>query len=90
MDEGLGISLIEANIRGLEKRIAQACERAGRSPADVIMTAVTKSVSPPAIKAAVSTGIVVIEEGAHHGPDRAGDFRIEALHIDNDYGRERL
>lgn len=48
---------IEQNIRDLEHRIARACERAGRSPNDVTLVAVTKTVGFQAIEAAFEAGI---------------------------------
>ncbi len=48
---------IEDNIRNVEQRIAGACERAGRSPEEVTLVAVTKTVEPPAIEAAFNAGI---------------------------------
>jgi len=40
---------IGANIEALNKRIANACQRAGRSPDEVTIVAVTKMVDPSAI-----------------------------------------
>ena len=48
---------IEANLQELEKRIARACDRAGRSPEAVTIVAVTKTVAPAAIKAASDAGL---------------------------------
>ena len=48
---------IAHNIRDVEKRVAGACERAGRSPEEVTLVAVTKTVEPPAIEAAFNAGI---------------------------------
>jgi hypothetical protein len=48
---------IEENIRNIEKRIERACERAGRSPDEVTLVAVTKTFPPEAIRAAFEAGI---------------------------------
>jgi len=48
---------INANLEGVHLRIAQACQRAGRSPEEVTIVAVTKGVSPTAIQAAFRAGI---------------------------------
>ena len=48
---------IEANLRDIEHRIAGACERAGRSPDEVTLVAVTKTIDVPAIEAAFRAGI---------------------------------
>jgi len=48
---------IERNLRELEKRIARACERVGRSPNEITLVAVTKTVEPPLIKQAFEAGI---------------------------------
>ena len=48
---------IEQNVRDIERRIAGACERAGRSPDEVTLVAVTKTIEVPAIEAAFNAGI---------------------------------
>ena len=48
---------IEQNVRDVERRIAGACERAGRSPDEVTLVAVTKTIEVPAIEAAFNAGI---------------------------------
>jgi hypothetical protein len=48
---------IEQNVRNLQQRIARACERAGRSPDEVTLVAVTKTVDVSAIEAAFNAGI---------------------------------
>lgn len=48
---------IEQNVRDVEQRIAVACERAGRSPDEVTLIAVTKTIGVPAIEAAFNAGI---------------------------------
>lgn len=48
---------IEHNVQELQQCIAGACERAGRSPDEVTLVAVTKAVEVPAIVAAFNAGI---------------------------------
>jgi hypothetical protein len=48
---------IEQNVRNLQQRIATACERAGRSPLEVTLIAVSKTVQASAIEAAFNAGI---------------------------------
>ena len=48
---------IEQNVRYVERSIAGACERAGRSPDEVTLIAVTKTIGIPAIEAAFNAGI---------------------------------
>ena len=53
---------IEQNLRELEKRIATAAERSGRSLAEITIVAVTKEVEPEAIEAGIKAGIRHIGE----------------------------
>jgi pyridoxal phosphate enzyme (YggS family) len=48
---------IGANIEQVKERINQACQRAGRSPDEVTIVAVTKTVEPSAITTAFKLGI---------------------------------
>ena len=48
---------IEQNVRNLQQRIARACEKAGRSPDEVTLVAVTKTVDAAAIEAAFDAGV---------------------------------
>lgn len=48
---------IEQNVRNLQQRIAKACEKAGRSPDEVTLVAVTKTVDAAAIEAAFNAGV---------------------------------
>jgi pyridoxal phosphate enzyme (YggS family) len=48
---------IEANIQEVEKRIARACEKAGRSRDEVTLVVVTKTIAPSQIEAAFHAGI---------------------------------
>lgn len=53
---------IAANLEDVRARIAAACERAGRSPDDVTLIAVSKTRPPEAINAAASVGQVIFGE----------------------------
>ena len=48
---------IEQNVQDLQRRIAGACEQVGRSPDEVTLVAVTKTIEVPAIEAAFNAGI---------------------------------
>lgn len=48
---------IRANIDQVRERIAHACQRVGRSPDEITIVAVTKTVEPPAIATAFKLGI---------------------------------
>ena len=48
---------IEQNVRNLQQRIARACEKAGHSPDEVTLVAVTKTVDAAAIEAAFNAGV---------------------------------
>jgi pyridoxal phosphate enzyme (YggS family) len=48
---------IEHNVQELQRRIAGACERVGRSPDEVTLVVVTKTIEVPAIEAAFHAGI---------------------------------
>jgi pyridoxal phosphate enzyme (YggS family) len=66
---------IEQNIRELQQRIARACQRAGRSPDEVTLVAVTKTVDISAVEAAFNAGI------RHFGESRVQEAKpkIEQL-----------
>ncbi len=53
---------IAANIRRIRERIAQAAARAGRSPDDIKLMAVTKTVSPERAREAINAGIDLFGE----------------------------
>lgn len=48
---------IERNIQKVKDRIARACERSKRSPDEVTLVAITKTVEPSAIRAAFQAGV---------------------------------
>jgi pyridoxal phosphate enzyme (YggS family) len=66
---------VERNIRDVGRRIAAACERAGRSPEEVTLVAVTKNVAVTPIKAAYNAGV------RHFGENRVQEAapKIERL-----------
>ena len=66
---------IEQNLREVERRIAQAAERVGRSPGEITIVAVTKNIELEAVKAALKAGI------RHIGENRVQEARkkIESL-----------
>ena len=68
---GMLIMDIERNLRELERRIDRAAERAGRSPADITIVAVTKGVEVEAIEAAIKAGI------RHIGENRVQEARAK-------------
>jgi pyridoxal phosphate enzyme (YggS family) len=55
---------ISANIEAVKGRISRACQHAGRSPDEVTLIAITKTVEPSAIAAAAKSGIT------HFGENR--------------------
>jgi uncharacterized pyridoxal phosphate-containing UPF0001 family protein len=48
---------IEQNVRDIERRIAAACERAGRSPDEVTLVVVTKTIDITTIETTFNAGI---------------------------------
>ena len=66
---------IETNVKAIGQRIAAACERAGRSPDEVTLVAVTKTIDAPAIEAAFNAGV------RHFGENRVQEAapKIERL-----------
>ncbi len=66
---------IEQNVRKLERRVAAACERAGRSPEEVTVIAVSKTVEASTIESAFEAGL------RHFGENRVQEAKpkIEQL-----------
>ncbi len=54
--------MVAERIRHIEKRMADACVRAGRDPQDVALVAVTKTQSPETINEALRAGLTDIGE----------------------------
>ncbi len=48
---------IKANLESVKERIARACKKAGRSPSEVTLIAVTKTVGPEEIETAFNLGV---------------------------------
>jgi PLP dependent protein len=68
--------LLEAH-RRVQARIGQACARAGRDPASVLLVAVSKTVPAPRLRAAIAAGLDVlgenrVQEAATKIPDTPG------------------
>lgn len=66
---------IDQNVKDIQRRIAAACERAGRSTDDVELVAVTKTIDTPAIEEAFHAGV------RHFGENRVQEAapKIERL-----------
>jgi hypothetical protein len=56
------LATIAERVAHVRQRVERAAERAGRSPADITIVAVSKSVSPQAIEEAVAAGIAHVGE----------------------------
>ena len=56
------MSEIKANLERVRARIAAACARIGRSPDEVRLVAVTKTMPVPVIQEAVTAGVVILGE----------------------------
>lgn len=68
---------ITRNLRDVERRIAQAAQRAGRSPAEITIVAVTKGLTAQAIEAALEAGI------RHIGENRVQEAREKIARLSN-------
>jgi len=66
---------IEENLRHMQDRIARAADRAGRSPSEVTIVTVTKSVEPSAIQAAFQAGI------SHFGENRVQEAKPKIVQL---------
>jgi PLP dependent protein len=53
---------LERAIAAVRERIAEACTRSGRSPDEVVLIAVTKTVSPEMVRAATAAGLTEFGE----------------------------
>jgi pyridoxal phosphate enzyme (YggS family) len=58
----MGEQEIRANLERVQTAIAQACARARRSPADVLLIAVSKTVEMERIKLAIAAGVTALGE----------------------------
>ncbi len=68
---------IARNLHDVERRIAQAAQRAGRSPAEITIVAVTKGLTAQAIEAALEAGI------RHIGENRVQEARGKIARLSN-------
>jgi pyridoxal phosphate enzyme (YggS family) len=69
---------LEANLRGVEARIAAAARRSGRDPAGITLVAVTKTQPPEVIRAAYDLGL------RHFGENRVEEAEAKAGHLPAD------
>lgn len=53
---------VRENLESVRERIEKACARAGRSPDEITLVAVTKTVGPERIQEAVDAGVTVLGE----------------------------
>src|SRR5262245_47117046 len=58
----MGEQEIRANLERVHETIAGACARAGRSPADVLLIAVSKTVEAERVRLAVTAGVTALGE----------------------------
>jgi pyridoxal phosphate enzyme (YggS family) len=69
---------LEANLRSVQERIASAAARAGRDPAELTLVSVTKTQSPPLIRAAYDLGL------RHFGENRVEEAETKVLDLPGD------
>lgn len=71
----MGQSDIQDNLEIVQRRIANACRCSGRSPAEITLVAVTKTVSPETVEVAYNLGV------RHFGENRVQEAepKIKAL-----------
>ncbi len=62
MSDPSGVAGFQAARERVHDRIAEACVRAGRSPADVMLVAVSKTVAPERLRDAVAAGLDLLGE----------------------------
>ena len=68
---------IEQNIKDVQARIANACERAGRSPDEVTLVAITKTHDAAAVRAAFEAGI------RHFGENRVQEADTKLAELED-------
>lgn len=69
---------IAGNIEAVQQRIADACQKSGRRPEEVLLLAVTKTVSPEAIKQAIAAGLRDFGENyIAEGVEKIAALRLE-------------
>ncbi len=68
---------VEHNIRGVQRRIVRAAEKAGRSPAEITAIAVTKTIEPSYIQEAFQAGIRHFGESkVQEAKDKIGQLSV--------------
>ncbi len=72
------MSDLKANLHAVRERIAAAATRAGRSPDEVTLVAVTKMQPPDVIQAAYELGL------RHFGENRVGEAEAKVGHLPGD------
>jgi len=68
---------IEANVREVQRRIDQACQRSSRSPDEITLVAVTKGVEASLVKAAFDLGI------RNFGENRVQEAELKIAQLTN-------
>jgi len=58
----MGATEIEANIAAVKARLSEAARRAGRRPGEVLLVAVSKTVAPERVRAAIEAGVPALGE----------------------------
>jgi len=58
----MATTLIESNLQKVKERIAQAALRAGRSPDDIQLVAVSKTMSAETVRRAIEAGVTILGE----------------------------
>jgi PLP dependent protein len=87
---------LAANLESVRTRIAQACERAGRSPAAVELLAVTKTHPPETVRAAAELGLAVfgeskVQEAKAKIPLCPGNLRWQMIgHLQSNKARDAV
>src|SRR6187551_2824421 len=71
-----GVEALRAAHDAVLARIAAACARAGRDPAEVTLVAVSKTVEAPRLRAAVAAGLTVLGENrVQEAEGKVGEVR---------------
>jgi pyridoxal phosphate enzyme (YggS family) len=77
MTAAMSVSTISANVATVRGRIERACERAGRSPGDVTLIAVTKTLPAETVVAALDAGLTDLGENrVQEGVAKAGAIAL--------------
>ena len=65
---------VTARVASVRERVARAAAAAGRTPGDIEMIAVTKSVAIPAMREAAAAGIAAFGENRVQAYGQGGSF----------------